>query len=59
MEDEPEVDSFFARHPNSVVLIQERAARETVENFERDWRPRVINEFQAGSDYYYVVVRGP
>jgi 4-amino-4-deoxy-L-arabinose transferase-like glycosyltransferase len=55
MEEESEVGEFFERHPNSVVLIQERAAKETVEDFEGDWRPRVIREFQAGSDYYYVV----
>jgi 4-amino-4-deoxy-L-arabinose transferase-like glycosyltransferase len=58
MEEEDEVGEFFERHPTSVVLIQERAARETVRDFERDWRPRVIHEFQAGSDYY-LVVRGP
>jgi hypothetical protein len=58
MEEEHEVGEFFEKHPNSVVLIQERAASETVDDFERDWRERVIHEFQAGSDYY-LVVRGP
>jgi 4-amino-4-deoxy-L-arabinose transferase-like glycosyltransferase len=55
MEEEDQVPGFFRRHPGSVVLIQERAAEETVRDFERDWRPRVIGEFQAGSDSYYVV----
>jgi hypothetical protein len=58
MEEEYEVGEFFEKHPTSVVLIGERAARETIDDFERNWRTRVIHEFQAGSDHY-LVVRGP
>ena len=58
MEEEHEVAEFFEKHPKSIVLIGERAARETIDDFELEWRPRVIREFQAGSDHY-LVVRGP
>ena len=58
MEEEKEVGEFFEKYPTSVVLIQDRAARETIRDFEGEWRPRVIHEFEAGSDRY-LVVRGP
>jgi 4-amino-4-deoxy-L-arabinose transferase-like glycosyltransferase len=54
--DAPEqVEDFFSRYPNSLVLVQERSVDMIFADNEADWRERVQRELWVGKTLYLVV----
>ncbi len=58
-EGDPEtfLEEFFAEHPKSLVLLQDRVADQVFASQKTDWRSRVTRELTAGR-YNYFVIRG-
>jgi len=53
-----EVEAFFRKYPNSVVLIHEGSVDLIFHGQEEAWRARVIGQLRT-SRHVYVVIRGP
>ena len=58
LESREEIESFFDRHPGSVVLVLEEVADDVFAGEEEEWRGRVIRQLQVSS-FHYLVLRGP
>lgn len=58
LETREDIESFFERHPGSVVLVLEEVADEIFAAEDEEWRDRVIRPLQVSS-FHYLVLRGP
>ncbi|MGB6854580.1 MAG: glycosyltransferase family 39 protein, partial [Thermoanaerobaculia bacterium] len=58
LESRGEMESFFERHPGSVVLVLEEVADDMFAGAEEEWRGRVVRPLQVSS-FHYLVLRGP
>ena len=58
LESREEIESFFDRHPGSVVLVLEEVADDVFAGEEEEWRGRVVRKLQVSS-FHYLVLRGP
>jgi 4-amino-4-deoxy-L-arabinose transferase-like glycosyltransferase len=58
LETREDIESFFERHPDSVVLVLEEVADDIFFGAEEEWRGRVIRPLQVSS-FHYLVLRGP
>ncbi|MGB5890050.1 MAG: glycosyltransferase family 39 protein [Thermoanaerobaculia bacterium] len=58
LESRGEIESFFERHPGSVVLVLEEVADDMFAGAEEEWRGRVVRPLQVSS-FHYLVLRGP
>lgn len=58
LESRGEIESFFERHPGSVVLVLEEVADDMFAGAEKEWRGRVVRPLQVSS-FHYLVLRGP
>lgn len=54
-----EVEAFFDRHPDSVVLVQDKATATIYAGAETAWKARVIGKLQTGKYRYEVVKTAP
>ncbi len=54
-----QVDEFFSRYPNSLVLVQEKSVDRIFANNENAWRERVQRELWVGKTLYLVVRSQP
>jgi 4-amino-4-deoxy-L-arabinose transferase-like glycosyltransferase len=50
-----QVEDFFSRYPNSLVLVQEKSVDMIFADNEADWRERVQRELWVGKTLYLVV----
>ena len=50
-----QVEDFFSRYPNSLVLVQEKSIDMIFADNETDWRERVQRELWVGKTLYLVV----
>jgi hypothetical protein len=50
-----QVEDFFSRYPNSLVLVQERSVDMIFADNEADWHERVQRELWVGKTLYLVV----
>ena len=50
-----QVEAFFARYPESLVLVQEKSIGLIFANDENQWRVRIQRELWAGKSLYLVV----
>jgi 4-amino-4-deoxy-L-arabinose transferase-like glycosyltransferase len=55
LETPQQVDDFFSRYPNSLVLVQEQSVDRIFSADDSDWRKRVQRELWVGKTLYLVV----
>jgi hypothetical protein len=58
LEGRGEVEEFFRRHPDSVVLIESNEVGDTFGPSEAEWRSRAVRELWFGRDRF-LVFRAP
>jgi 4-amino-4-deoxy-L-arabinose transferase-like glycosyltransferase len=58
LQDTADVEEFFQRYPDSVVLIIEGSVQRIFDSDEAAWRARQLRELRVGS-HLYIVVEGP
>ena len=54
VKNEFEVEAFFEENPNSLLVAVEGKATRLFASKRADWRARVVHEFTAASQLYYV-----
>lgn len=58
VEGEAGLQAFFRRHPDGLVIAQEKRIGDLFASEETDWSARVVREFEAARRRYFVL-RGP
>jgi 4-amino-4-deoxy-L-arabinose transferase-like glycosyltransferase len=58
VESRSEIEAFFQAHPDSLVVLEEKRAREFLAGQETYWSGLVVREFEAARRRYFVL-RGP
>jgi hypothetical protein len=58
VESESDIEAFFQEHPESLVVVEEKATEELFASQKVDWSARVVREFEAARRRYFVL-HGP